>query len=363
VNIAIRTDASLQIGTGHVMRCLTLAEALRKKGAQVNFICRRHKGNLTDRISSQGFNVHVLEVTENSVKPASPGNLEDENTLSHTQWLAASQTQDADECRPLLDAISPDWLIVDHYGIDQAWQLALKGTYKKLMVIDDLADRNHQCDLLLDQTYGRLPQDYLDMVPAHCQLLLGSRYALLRPEFAQWRRYSLDRRAEPQLKNLLISMGGVDPHNVTGGVLDALKTCELPKDLEITVVMGETTPHLEVVQSQAKEMPYKTQVKVGVNNMAEIMSNADLAIGAAGATTWERCCLGLPSILMVLADNQIIIAQLISQANAAIKLEVNQLGELCEFLTIAENKLESLILNSAKVTNGKGTVCTVGCIL
>jgi UDP-2,4-diacetamido-2,4,6-trideoxy-beta-L-altropyranose hydrolase len=352
MRVVFRVDASLQIGTGHVMRCLTLAEELRNKGAQVEFICRRHKGHLTERISSQGFNVHALKVTENNVKPASPGNFEDENTLPYAQWLAASQTQDADECRPLLDAISPDWLIVDHYAIDHDWELALKGTYKKLMVIDDLANRNHQCDLLLDQTYGRLTQDYQYLVPTHCRTLLGSQYALLRPEFSQWREYSLKRRRQSQLKILLVTLGGVDPNNVTGRILNELKFCMLPKDIQINVVMGPTAPHLDNVKTLAKEMPHITQVKVNVNNMAEIMANADLAIGAAGATTWERCCLGLPSLLWVLAENQKIIAKNLKNEN--IVGVFDRFDQICQLLNSLAGNLTGYSMKASSVSDGKG---------
>ena len=354
MKVAFRADASLDIGTGHVMRCLTLADALSQKGAEIHFICRKHTGNLVSHIESKGYFVHALEVLETPISDSSCADYNKENLLFHSHWLGSSQEEDAYDCKLILENIQPDWLIVDHYGIDKTWQVALKGIYKKLMVIDDLADRHHQCDLFLDQTYGRLAQDYQGLVPVTCQILLGSQYALLRPEFAQWREFSLKRRAQPQFKKILVTMGGVDPGNVTSRVLDALKICDLPKDMEIMVVMGVTAPHLEKLKNQAQTMPYKTQVKSSVENMAEIMANADLAIGAAGATTWERCCLGLPSILMVLAGNQKEIANLISEAGAAIKLELNELNDLCDCLYKSLNNLEKISLNSASITDGRG---------
>jgi UDP-2,4-diacetamido-2,4,6-trideoxy-beta-L-altropyranose hydrolase len=184
------------------------------------------------------------------------------------------------------------------------------------MVIDDLADRKHQCDILLDQTFGRQQEDYSGRTPEGCELLLGSEYALLRSEFAKWRAYSLERRSKPKFKQLLINMGGVDVDNVTEKVLDELKICNLPNDMNITVVMGGLTPHFESVKTKAITLPCKTEVKVDVDNMAEIMANSDIAIGAAGATTWERCCLGLPTIQIVIAKNQITIARLLAENNA-----------------------------------------------
>jgi len=356
MKVVIRADASLQIGTGHVMRCLTLAEALKEKGARVKFICREHEGNLIDFIQGKDFKVHTLSMIENDSEVLRATSPTSEDILNHAHWLGATQQQDADECRAILKKISPDWLIVDHYAIDETWQMELQGAYKKLMVIDDLADRRHQCNLLLDQTYGRQLQDYQKLVPDSCQMLLGSHYALLRPEFAQWREYSLKRRENPEFKKLLITMGGVDQNNVTGQVLGKLGDCDLPLDMEITIIMGGTAPHLESVQQQAKTLPYKIEVKSGVSNMAEIMANADFAIGASGATTWERCCLGLPSIQILLAYNQKVIAEKIKMAGAALSLGVEHLEQMYEQINNLNNRTSELSINSAKVANGNGVI-------
>ncbi len=317
MRVVFRTDASVFIGSGHVMRCLTLADALAVQGADCLFICREHQGNLIEQIRNKGYRVHVLpvmslaEVNSPAIKTAS-----DEQALAHSHWLGATQADDAAACTAILTGAIFDWLIVDHYALDARWELALKPHYYKLMVIDDLADRPHICDLLLDQTFGRHPEDYRDWLPANCQLLCGSQYALLRPEFAALRGYSLERRAHPQLCQLLISMGGVDKDNITCQVLEALRGCQLPAKCEITVVMGVTAPWLDEVRRQAQSMPWLTTVLVGVSNMAQLMADSDLAIGAAGATSWERCCLGLPTIMLILADNQRYVAQGLERAGA-----------------------------------------------
>jgi UDP-2,4-diacetamido-2,4,6-trideoxy-beta-L-altropyranose hydrolase len=307
MNVIFRVDASLRMGAGHVMRCLALAHSLKDNGAKVEFICRKHKGNLIDKIRSSEFNVYKLGMLEE---------LEVANKLAHSHWLGATQQQDANDCIDILKTENPDWLIVDHYALDEQWQKRLKPYYEKLMVIDDLADRKHQCDILLDQTFGRQQEDYSELTPKDCQLLLSSKYALLRPEFAKWRLYSLERRSKPEFKQLLLNMGGVDVDNVTEKVLDELEICNLPNDLKITVVMGGSAPHLESVKLKANTLSCKTEVKVDVGNMAEIMANADIAIGAAGSTTWERCCLGLPTIQIVVAKNQIIIAKYLAEYGA-----------------------------------------------
>lgn len=345
MKMVIRTDASYQIGTGHVMRCLTLAKALVEKDANVQFICRDHAGNLIDKIQNEGFKVFTLTTRHGERLP--------NGHLAHAEWLSVTQQQDAQDCQPILEQINPDWLIVDHYAIDQAWQLSLKPYYQKLMVIDDLGDRDHLCDLLLDQNYGSTSEKYQNRVPNDCNVLAGSNYALLRPEFAQSRETSLKRRAKNQeVKNLLVTLGGVDPENVTEKVLKQLAKTSLNPLTQITVVMGATAPHLASVQQQAQTMPYKTTVKTNVSNMAEIMANADLAIGAAGATTWERCCLGLPTIQMVVAENQRQIAQALAN-DEAIKL-IDNLEKLPGLVQTANQWQAATSVKAALIADGKG---------
>ena len=341
--VIFRVDASLKMGTGHVIRCLTLAQVLKDNGAKVEFICRKHKGNLIDKIRSSEFIVHELEVFEET---------EVDTRLAHSHWLEATQQQDADDCIDILKAEKTDWLIVDNYALDEEWQKKLKPYYEKLMVIDDLADRKHQCDILLDQTFGRQQEDYLTLTPEDCKLLLGSQYALLRPEFVEWRGISLERRSKPEFKQLLINMGGVDVDNVTEKVLDELTICNLPNDLKITVVMGGSAPHLESIKSKAIVLPYKTEIKVDVDNMAEIMANSDIAIGAAGATTWERCCLGLPTIQIVIAKNQQFLAEKLAYQNIA-KL-VKETNEIIFLLESSLEWMESIGGSALEICDGMG---------
>jgi UDP-2,4-diacetamido-2,4,6-trideoxy-beta-L-altropyranose hydrolase len=296
MKVVFRTDASTDIGTGHVMRCLTLARALAEQAVRCAFICRPHEGHLIDFIREQGFAVHVL--------PLEPFNSVAVDGTAHAHWLGASQAQDAQACESLLMALQPDWLVVDHYGLDRHWEQTLRKHTRRIMVIDDLADRQHDCDLLLDQNLGRQALDYEGLIDSKTQILIGPVHALLRPEFADWREHSLRIRVQPQLKNLLITMGGVDQVNATGQVLSALSSCELPADLHITAVMGAAAPWLAQVQAQAAAMPRKTQVLAGVNNMAQLMAESDVCIGAAGGSAWERCAMGLPTLVLILAANQ-----------------------------------------------------------
>lgn len=355
MRIIFRVDASIEMGTGHVMRCLTLADALTQEGAECHFICREHLGHLNALITERGHIVYSLPYIEQH-KQDQHSKAEE---LAHASWLGATQAEDFDACVPLLKSLQPDWLIVDHYAIDERWHQELRPYCQKIMVIDDLADRQHACDLLLDQTFGRSSEDYLPLVPQDCQVLCGAQYALLRPEFAQWRDYSLKRRAQGQLEHLLINLGGVDKDNITTEILQALANTALPDNCRITVVMGATAPWVERVQQQAALMPWPTEVKVGVNNMAELMANSDLAIGAAGATSWERCCLGLPTIMVVLAENQKLIAHGLQTVGAALCIETQQvkgngLVAHVSALNNSSGKIKAMSNSAAAVIDGKG---------
>lgn len=316
----------MQIGSGHVIRCLTLADALRARGAQCHFISRAHAGHLAEVICQRGYPVDMLlpsvqheKPTINTIAVAENAPVQSlQHEPAHVSWLGCTWQADAKETAAVLDRIQPDWLVVDHYALDQRWEASLAAQFRQLLVFDDLADRPHHCNLLLDQNLGRQPDAYAGLVPAHCQLLAGPHYALLRPEFASLRPYSLERRqALSALNQLLITMGGVDQPNATAQVLQALKTCSLPEECRITVIMGLTAPWLQDVRNLAKQMPWVTEVLVNVTDMAQRMANSDLAIGAAGGTSWERCCVGLPTVMVVLAENQQLGAQALASAGAA----------------------------------------------
>ncbi len=354
MQVAFRTDASLQIGTGHVMRCLTLADALRERGAQSTFICRPHAGHLLDLIQQRGHTVKALAPADDAFSaPADP---------SHAKWLGTDWVSDAAQTQQALGDQMVDWLVVDHYALDRSWEQTLRPNTRRIMAIDDLADRHHYSDLLLDQNLGRQAKDYGGLLSRHTQSLIGPAYALLRPEFAQWREYSLQRRAQPQLKNLLITMGGVDQANASGQVLDVLNHCELPADLRITVVMGPTAPWLLHVQAQATAMSRPTHVLAGVNNMAQLMAESDLCIGAAGSTSWERCCLGLPAIQLVLADNQKGINAALELAGSVLTVQLDKLqAELPSLFAkvTSSDILYGLSKNAAVACDGLGADKTV----
>jgi UDP-2,4-diacetamido-2,4,6-trideoxy-beta-L-altropyranose hydrolase len=294
MRIAFRIDASLQIGTGHVMRCLTLADALHEQGAQCRFICRAHAGHMMELIAERGYQVDTLPKPDGEMSSTV-------GDLAHASWLGIDWLTDAQETQQLLRDTKLDWLIVDHYALDHRWESALRSVCNRMMVIDDLADRRHDCDLLLDQNYGSCAERYASLVPAECTQLHGPEFALLKPIYAK-------RRAEQRVRSSKIERafiyfgGGADLMNLTGMALRAFKDLELMK-IELDIIVGSGYAHKEELETAAVTRG-KTCIHTQLPDLSELMVDADLAIGAGGATTWERCCLGLPTIVISIADNQ-----------------------------------------------------------
>lgn len=348
MKIAFRADASLDIGTGHIMRCLTLANGLRKSGAICSFVSRDLPAHLGERIRAEGFSVTLLPPPDHKAPSPPP---------AHAAWAGVTWQQDALETRAAVGE-GLDWLVLDHYAFDARWQKAALPAKARLMVIDDLADRQHICALLLDQNLGRELSSYQSLVPPDCVQLIGPKYALLRPEFAVVRADALNARAKRSLRHLLINMGGVDAQDATSRVLMALPGADLPEETRITVIMGKHAPALGNVRSLAVDMPWATEVLVNVSDMARHMADADLAIGAAGSTTWERCALGLPSILVQIADNQASIMRAMVDAEAALDPGPPDAPDfpvrLRAALSRAQAQLEEISQNAASICDGDG---------
>ncbi|MDH3892462.1 MAG: UDP-2,4-diacetamido-2,4,6-trideoxy-beta-L-altropyranose hydrolase [candidate division Zixibacteria bacterium] len=309
MKVAIRCDASNAIGTGHVMRCATLADQLTTHSAEVTFICRNHPGHLNDYIKELGY--AICELPSPDSDAANFGGTE------YARWLAVPDMIDASESLDALRSLPGgiDWLIVDHYGLDARWEQEMRATVKAVMVIDDLANRCHNCDLLLDQSYVEdYEHRYRSLVPDSCRVYLGPQYALLRPEFLQ-ARHKLRRRGG-HVERILVFLGGVDPSNQTRKAIDAIIALERD-DIQLDVVIGSRNPHKDEIR---KVCSRHSQFVVHENavQMAELMSQADLAVGAGGTTTWERCFLGLPTITILIADNQRDMIEALAERGATI---------------------------------------------
>ncbi|MBB4823662.1 UDP-2,4-diacetamido-2,4,6-trideoxy-beta-L-altropyranose hydrolase [Sporosarcina luteola] len=309
MKVLIRTDASVEIGSGHVMRCLTVAEALRERGCRVVFMMKALPGDLIEYVRSIGFEV-------------------------------ISDFQPADLC------------IIDHYTIDERWERSIRPFVDKIVVIDDLANRRHDCDMLLDQNI--VPDfkiRYNALVPGHCVKLLGPANLIMRNEFVSARQQMSKRRAHVQ--RLLLFMGGTDPTNETMKVLSALQKTTT-KFAYVDVIVGSGNPkRVEIEKICNKE---KFHFHCQIDYMASLMAQADFAIGAGGSATWERCYVGLPSSSTIVAANQVVSTETAASLGAVWnmgwheKVTVETYLQLLSDLPNHQKELREMSENGIKLT-------------
>lgn len=281
MTVCFRTDASTAIGTGHVSRCLELARALITRGAATRFVCRSAPGDLIDLLRSAGQQVDVISASPDGAVEAEEADAR--QTVAH--WGSER----------------PDWVIVDHYGLGRAWERSVRPCVGRLMAIDDLPGRSHDVDLLLNQNYGpEAAAGRADAGEPRVTRLLGPAFALLNAAYAECRdRVPARDRA---VERVVVYFGGTDAGNLTGLALRAL--CRAGLDaLSVDVVLGVNSLHRGAVETLAAKRP-RTTIHQTQPHLAELMSRADIAIGAGGVTTWERMCLGVPTVAVSLAENQ-----------------------------------------------------------
>lgn len=345
--IIFRVDASSQIGTGHFMRCLTLADGLKQRGAQIRFVSRYLPEHFRGMLAAKGHEFVLLDRKQNDA---------DLDELAHARWLGASQIQDAGDSIQALFDTNWDWLIVDHYALDLRWESILRRTVKKILVIDDIADRQHDCDMLLDQNlHAGMENRYLGKVTAHCQLLLGPRYALLRDEFRELREQVKPRTGT--VKRILVFLGGMDVDNCTGHIIETLAGINF-KEIQVDVVIGGQHPYRAEIETNCATQGFICHVQT--DKMAELMVAADLAIGAGGSASWERCCLGLPTLTIAVADNQIDIVKGLDLFGACIFVgdiktaSVSIIRREIVSLLSTQNQIKILSEKSYLLTDGLG---------
>ncbi len=287
MKVAIRADASETIGTGHLMRCLTLADGLRRKGARTRFLSRDLPEHLIGILKSRGHELQQVTGTE------------------HESVV-----------RCYLSNEPCDWLIIDHYDLDAEWERSVRPFAKGIMVVDDLANRGHDCDLLLDQNYRSNDDNrYAGLVPQSCLLRMGPKYALLQRDYAQLHR---EVKRRESVGRLLIYFGGADSEDLTGRSLRAVLSLGMPQ-LEIDVVLSSGSPNSEKNLELAR-LHENVRCHNSLPSLAPLIAKADLSIGAMGATSWERLCLGLPTIGVTLADNQVEVASALHQQKLVVWL-------------------------------------------
>ena len=347
MRVVFRVDASNAIGTGHIKRCHTLATSLQKRGAQIHFITRAHLGHMGDMLARDNFAVTLLPQPSGNIKTGA----------NYAAWLGVTQQEDAAQTITALGSQQSDWLVVDHYGLDRVWEARLRPHTQRMMVIDDLANRPHDCDVLLDQNYTDGGQErYQALVPTNCRLLLGPRYALLRSEYAQYRKTMAPRTGK--INRVMVYMGGSDHTNITGMVLAALSADKLAH-IDVDVVIGPNFPQKDAVTTQSNARG-RTHIHSSRPHLADLMAKADLAIGGGGATTWERMSLGLPSIVVAIAENQVPACKaldascLIRFLGNASKLDTGSFQKaISKVLTEAKN-LRTLSERNQSLVDGEG---------
>ena len=320
-----RCDATESIGAGHLMRCSVLADRLIELGWNCTFISCDQTISDFSHIFDKKFTFKPLQF--------SPRNC--------------------------------DLLVIDHYSLDRNYETLCRKWAKSIFVIDDLANRMHDCDYLLDQTQGRHAEDYKKFVPSNCIVLLGPKYALLRQSFAEKRAAAIKNRMQTggDIKTILISLGSTNLHQITEKVLRSLHK-HLEQSFNLTVVMGSeqySSPEIhQLVQKIDKEGNHQITLLTEVSNIDELMLNSELAIGAGGTTSWERCCLGLPTIIIELADNQIYSATQLDKLGAAInlgwheKVKESDISNLIKTLCHAPQQIISMQNVALKICDGLG---------
>jgi UDP-2,4-diacetamido-2,4,6-trideoxy-beta-L-altropyranose hydrolase len=347
VNVVFRVDASRRIGAGHLARCLSLADALKARGARCRFLCRHLPDSFAAMIASNGHGLARLG--------ARGGSESDVGDAEREAGLEVTQEEDARQTTAACAGSRIDWLVVDHYALDAVWERAIRASATQIIAIDDLANRPHDCDVLLDQNlYSDADTRYRDHVPQQCRLLLGPAYALLRKEFRQERVHAKTRSGP--VRRILVCYGGVDAANHTAVAIEALRRLELP-EVHVDVVIGAEHPRRDEIAVICKTMRFTLHVQT--TSMAKLMAAADLAIAAGGSATWEFCCLGLPVIALAVAHNQ---TRLVHDcALAGVLYALGQpLDPDClarHLRSLIENPLlrQSISQNGMRIVDGRGT--------
>lgn len=331
------------------MRCLTLANALGKRGARVRFVSRQLPPQLRTLVGTLPHEIVMLDAERDSAGEPSG--------LAHSHWLGASQSADARATGEALAGQAWGWLAVDHYALDARWEGLIKrtGGVRRIIAVDDLADRRHDCEILLDQNlYPDSGTRYAAKVPPHCQTLLGPTYALLREEFAALRPLA---RPRSGVRHILVMLGGMDLDNHTERVVCGLSDLR-ERGITADVVIGGGHPASDRVEQLCARIGFSCHVNVF--DVAHLMAAADLAIGASGSTSWERCCLALPAVCMTYAENQIPIAEGLAEAGAAVNLGdaasvgVADINNAVRTLIDHPARLRSLSEAAGALVDGKG---------
>lgn len=335
MQIVFRVDASVRIGTGHVMRCLNLANEFSARECECLFICRSMEGNLLDRIRTEGYPTLPLPRDID---------VEEDSDLYGERWLGASQDEDAAQTMAALSQVpgNVDWLVIDHYGIDHSWESTVRPSVDKIMVIDDLANREHHADILIDQNwYGNATEHrYSGLLANDCVQLFGPGFAMLPSVYRRKREQLGPRRKD--IERVLVFFGGSDNDHLTTKTIRALCDPRL-RHLVVDVVLGANHAAQEEVEAEARSRG-DVAVMTSLPDLSDLMASADLMIGAGGITNWERCCLGVPSIILSTAENQVEVNEALADSGL-----INYMGRA---ETVSSDDIADMIARCLEDTEG-----------
>ncbi len=342
MHLIFRVDGDAQIGAGHLYRCLTLANAMKAAGHSCVFLCSRVPDGFGEKVTEAGHRLHLIQ---SNVIGADLTYGWENSPAVHADQLA-----DWEACQNALSEFSVDLVIVDHYLLDQTWESQWAGV--PLMVIDDLANREHECSYLLDQNFGCSALDYQGLVPAECELLLGASYSLLRDEFARASDQAIRARETRKAERILINFGAADAGGLTLPVSEAL--AQAFPDYLLRVICGrqaEAAKQLSKLPSRFENV----EVQFDAINMAASMAWADIAVGSGGVTALERCCSGLPAVVLTTARNQQVVNERLMEAGAIIMTDgvgqtVSAVGQFLD----STCDLQASAAMAAAVTDGRG---------
>ena len=334
----IRADASMAVGTGHVRRCLSLVATIRQKGGHCVFLTRQGPHNLANEIRAAGCDVRFVL---------------DEDVIS--DWET-----DAKASIAAIEDLGAAWLVVDSYALDARWQRKVRPHVLRIMAIDDLANRPHDADLLLDQTFGRNETDYSDHISPGCTQLLGSDFTLLRPGFRALRSQSIARRGELQnIASVLVSTGGGDDGGISLESVEQLAQLPARMRPHIKVIIPNTVPSFAAVSEIVNGISGGADLYEAVSDMEVHMAAADFAFGAGGTTSWERCCLGLPAAVIVTAENQVFLADCLQEVGAVSLIDRTKrdslwVGNILENLNSNMHEYHRMVSAAADICDGLG---------
>lgn len=332
MKLLIRADASARMGTGHVMRCLSLAQGWRRAGQEAFFLLRESTPALEQRLQAEGFDIARLGAPAGSV-------------------------EDAAETARLAQERGADWIVADGYHFGADFQQTIKSAGSRLLLVDDYGHAGHySADYILNQNLYATPQFYARREP-HTRLLLGSRYTLLRQQFNEWRGWK--REFPRQARKVLVTLGGSDPDNVTGKVVEAL--AQIP-GLEVKVLIGGSNPHRDRLKSDTRHPTPDTRFIVDAPNMPELMAWADVAVAAGGTTSWELAFMGLPSLVLVLADNQRAVADALDAAHMARKTTLASVASDLAALLADADVREPMSRRGREAVDGDGVSRVTACL-